>query len=87
MPRYSRPPLTLEDLWQSGYPVKVRDLMHATGWSRPNIIAAVDAGELRPIRMTHSQRACYYFERVEVQAWLSRCGFMPNRAGVPRGTS
>lgn len=75
MPRYSRPPLTLEEMWRPGPPVRVRDLMHITGWSRPTILKSVDAGELVPIRRTFGRLAQYFFERHQVRAWLERAGF------------
>lgn len=76
MPRYRRPPLGLEDIWQSGPPVRVRDLMAVTGWSRPTILASVECGDLIPVRRMMQPFAQYFFERSAVREWLLQSGFV-----------
>ncbi len=73
MTRRRKPPITLEQLWQDGPLIRVRDVTAITSWSRQLIVSAVESGELESIR--HNSKAKYCFSREAVREWLVRAGY------------
>ena len=71
-PRYRKPPLTLEDIFQPGPPVRVRDLMAITGYSRQIVISAIEAGELAASRRREGLNYCYLIDRASARQWLDK---------------
>lgn len=75
MPRYSRPPLSASELWQPGPPVRMRDVVSITGWSKPTILRAIESGELLVLRPRAVPGSPIFFQREHVCDWLTRCGW------------
>jgi len=73
MSRYQRQPLTFDQLSETGPPIRVKDLMHVTGWSRDSVINSIEAGDIAVLRRT--ARGSYRILRSEARRWLHQVGF------------
>lgn len=53
----------------TGPPMRLRELMDLTGWSRPTLLAEMDRGRLKGFRVLNRQGSPWLFERAAVMAW------------------
>jgi len=75
VPRNQRPPVSQDEIWQNGPPLRVSDICAILGWSRPRVHRAIEAGELAAIRPHAIPRATVYLQREEVRRWLLAMGW------------
>ena len=80
MTRRRKPPLTLEAIWEGDTPVRVRDLMAITGYSRQIVISAIEAGELAASQRREGLNYCYLIDRSSARLWLEKV--LPARCGT-----
>jgi excisionase family DNA binding protein len=78
MPRYRLAPLTVDDIWQDGPPVRMRDLEAITGLSRVTLRADIQTGRLPALRRLGIGH--YLVKRADARAWLAAMGYEPTRA-------
>ena len=72
-----RQPITLEDVQQSGPPVRLSDLVAMTGLTEATLKADIKCGILcAQRRVPIRQNSPYYVRRVEARAWLTQMGFL-----------
>lgn len=91
--RYADNPITATQLFLfDGPPIRVRDLLAITGWSRPRVHRAIKAGELIPLRPHPGvARATVFIQREEARRYLRAMGWREGSdtsdRGDTRGTS
>lgn len=82
MPRYRHPPMTLQEIFVDGPPVKVRDLAAISGLTRETVSQDIRTGCLTAFRRDQQfgSRSIYLVHRRDAQRWLMQLGFSGQRA-------
>jgi hypothetical protein len=67
----TRPPVSETDLWMDGPPVKLRDLVAITGWTRKTLLSDIDSGRLVGFRRAERPGSPWFFHRSHAREYLT----------------